>query len=130
MPPDRDRGDAARAMREHDIGFLVVTDDSDELVGVITDRDIVVRVVATDQPASTTVGDVMSHEPASLGADHSVDDATQQMALRTCRRLPVVDSDGRVVGVVTMDDVLLHAGDTLDEIARVVGVERRHRSFG
>lgn len=74
--------DAARVMREHDIGLLVVTDGSDELVGVITDRDIVVRVVATDQPASTTVGDV------------------------------------------------IHAGDTLDEIARVVGVERRHRSFG
>lgn len=71
----------------------------------------------------------MTHEPASLGMDHTVLDATHQMAQRTCRRLPAVDHDGRVVGVVTMDDVLLHAGDTLDEIARVVGVERRHRSL-
>jgi CBS domain-containing protein len=92
--------DAARAMREEDAGFLPVL-DGDRLVGVLTDRDIVVRVVAERaDPSEVSAGDVMSANVQTVAPDADLSDAAKLMSDGEVRRLPVVEG-GRLVGVLS-----------------------------
>lgn len=98
-------------------------------IGVVTDRDLALRAVAPGLAGSTPVRRVMSTEPVSVADDATVLDAAQQMAIRGCRRLPVVDrGSGRLVGIVTLDDVLVSAGDTLDQVIRLLNAERHEHA--
>jgi CBS domain-containing protein len=101
---------AARLMRDERVGALPVV-ESGRLVGILTDRDIVVRVVAGDvNPHLICVGEVASYAPVSLhGADH-LDHALHVMAKHHIRHLAVVDDDGRVVGSVTQAGIARRAG--------------------
>lgn len=121
---------AAKLMREHHVGFLVVvqpsiTGSGPEVIGVITDRDIVISTLALDvDPSSVTVGDVMTCKPAVALADDTVADAICQMRHRGVRRLPVVGEYGKLFGVVSLDDILqLQA----DEVAAAAGVIAKGR---
>ena len=97
--------EASRRMREFDVGSLVVVDDNGSVVGVVTDRDIVVRVLAEGRdPNTTTVRDISSQELATLSPDDSVDQAVQLMRDRAVRRLPVLEG-GRPVGIVSIGDL-------------------------
>lgn len=98
--------EAARMMALHEIGDVIVTDDEGAaMCGVVTDRDIVVRCVATDDdPKTTTLGSICSRDLVSLSPDDSVDDAVSVMRTRAIRRLPVVQ-DGKAVGVVSLGDL-------------------------
>ena len=100
-------GDAARVMRDEDIGSLPVTDQG-RLIGVITDRDIAVRVVAEGRADSATVADALSRNPVTVTPEHDLDDALKLMARHQVRRLPVVE-DERLVGIVAQADVALVA---------------------
>jgi CBS domain-containing protein len=103
--------DAARTMREGDFGSMPVVDDG-RLVGILTDRDIVVRGVAEGlDPSVARVGDVASRTPVAVAPDQDLDEAMELMAEHRVRRLPVVD-DGRLVGVVSQADVALEAKET------------------
>jgi CBS domain-containing protein len=98
--------EAARLMREEDIGSLPITDDVN-LVGMITDRDITTMVVAdAADPESTSVGDVSSRDPISVEPDKDLEEALQLMARHQVRRLPVVEN-GRLVGIVAQADIAL-----------------------
>jgi CBS domain-containing protein len=98
--------EAARLMREEDIGSLPITDDG-KLVGMITDRDIATMVVAeAADPETTSVGDVSSHDPVSVEPDKDIEEALQLMARHQVRRLPVVEN-GRLVGIVAQADIAL-----------------------
>jgi CBS domain-containing protein len=98
--------EAARLMREGDIGSLPITDD-EKLVGMITDRDITTRVVAeAADPKMTSVGDVHSRELISVEPDEELDEALRLMARHQVRRLPVVEN-GRLVGIVAQADIAL-----------------------
>ena len=108
-------------MGEHSIGALVVTDDDQHVVGMVTDRDIAIRGVGRDLAPDTPVGSVMTHEVASVGSDAEVADAARQMAVRGCRRLPVVDDDGRVVAVLSADDLYRVSSEIMGELDRVLG---------
>jgi CBS domain-containing protein len=100
--------DAARTMREGNFGSMPVVDDG-RLVGILTDRDIVVRGVAEGLDlTSARVGDVASRTPVAVAPDQDLDEAMELMAEHRVRRLPVVD-DGRLVGVVSQADVALEA---------------------
>lgn len=106
--------EAARLMREHHTGDLVVVDDPQgerTPAGILTDRDIIVEVLAADlDPAKTPVSQVMSSKLVIAGASEDVTDAIERMRLHGVRRMPVVDHDGSLLGIVTLDDVLtLHA---------------------
>lgn len=119
--------DAARMMAEADIGFLVVVDEADKPIGVVTDRDIVIRSVAQGHDGAAPVGDVMTRHPACVSDAGTVTDAARVMADRLCRRVPVVDAAGVIVGVLSLDDLLRVAGDELGEVARVVrGTRHSH----
>jgi CBS domain-containing protein len=98
--------EAARLMRDEDIGSLPVTEEG-RLVGMLTDRDIAVRVVAEGRsPNSTTVGEVLSPDPVAAGPDQDLDEALHLMAQHQVRRLPVVEDD-RLVGILAQADVAL-----------------------
>jgi CBS domain-containing protein len=97
--------DAAEIMRDADIGDVVVLEDQ-RLYGILTDRDIVVRVLAEgSDPASVRVGEVCSRELTTIPPTASVADAVRLIREKAIRRLPVVEEDGEVVGIVSMGDI-------------------------
>lgn len=102
--------EAARAMSSQDVGPIPVV-DGDRLVGLLTDRDIVVRVVAEGRdPQSTTVGEVASSDLATVSPDENLDRALQLLAERQVRRLPVVEGE-KLVGIVAQADIARHGDD-------------------
>lgn len=114
--------EAARTMADIDAGFLPVG-ENDRLVGIITDRDIAIRAVGTGRSADAKVRDVMSDEVKYCYADDEVDAVLENMGEQQIRRLPVVDRDKRLVGVVSISDLAANgetrqSGEALCEIAR------------
>jgi CBS domain-containing protein len=104
VPADATIVDAARLMRDRDIGPLIVV-DSDRVQGIVTDRDIVVRAVADGRdPSSVTIGEVCSEDVETISPDEPISDAVRRMEQRDVRRLPVVEG-GRPVGIVSMGDL-------------------------
>lgn len=112
VSPDTPVIEAAGLMRRHDIGVVPVVDD-ERIVGMLTDRDIVLQVVADGGDARTIpVRDVMSTGSISVGEEQDVDEAVGLMQKYQVRRLPVVDSAGKLVGIVSLGDIAVdvHAG--------------------
>ena len=104
--------DAARLMRQEDVGPVPVVENGDRLAGIVTDRDIVLRVVAEGgDPQSTTVGEIMSRDLVTVDPDQPLDEALRLMAKHQVRRLPVAEEDGRLVGIVAQADVATELGD-------------------
>ncbi|MFL5781382.1 MAG: CBS domain-containing protein [Thermoleophilaceae bacterium] len=98
--------DAAKKMRENDVGALLVVED-EELKGIVTDRDIVIKAVAEgDKPGKAKVEDVCTADTTSIEPDASVDDAIKKMREADVRRLPVVE-DGKPVGIVSLGDLAI-----------------------
>jgi CBS domain-containing protein len=91
-------------MRDRDIGDVLVTRDGDQLAGIVTDRDLVVRCLADGADADATIERACSNDLATVTPDSSVDDAIRLMRERSLRRIPVVDG-GRAVGIVTLGDL-------------------------
>jgi CBS domain-containing protein len=121
--------EAARMMREEHIGSLPITDD-DQLVGMITDRDITTRVVAeAADPKMTPISDVYSRDLISVAPDKDLEEALQLMARHQVRRLPVVEN-GRLVGIVAQADIALRetekkTGVLVEAISEPTDGERR-----
>lgn len=102
--------EAARRMRTGDVGDVLVCDDG-KLVGIVTDRDIAVRLVAEERDANTPVSEIVSQdEVVSVSGDTSLDQAVQVMRTKAIRRLPVVEKGGHPVGVVSLGDLALEKG--------------------
>src|SRR5690606_27443036 len=111
--------EAARAMEQNRIGAVFVQDGG-QLVGVVTDRDLAVRALGRAlDPEATMISDVMTPTPLTLSPTDSIDDAIQLMQDRNVRRIPLVDGK-RIVGVVTLDDLLLDEAAPLEELAAIV----------
>jgi len=98
--------EVAEIMKREDVGLVPVVDESSKLIGVLTDRDIVMNVVADGRdPRGTAVSEVMTTDPASCQEQDSVETVMQQMASHQVRRIPIVDSAGTIVGIVSQADV-------------------------
>lgn len=107
LPAETPLDEAARAMREADIGDVVVTQGS-TLYGMVTDRDIVVRAVAEcKDPASTTIGSVASREIVMIEQSSTMSEAARVMRERAVRRVLVCDSERQLVGIVSLGDLAL-----------------------
>jgi CBS domain-containing protein len=97
----------AQRMHSRKVGTLVVVNGNREPVGMITDRDLAIRVVAVGgDPPRTVVQEVMTRHPATVRLDASLTDALRVMRDGCCRRIPVVDSAGQLAGLLSLDDVL------------------------
>ena len=114
---------AARMMRDEDVGLAPIV-DGDKLVGTLTDRDIAIRVVAEGKdPETTRVRDVATTKVVGVAPDEDLEEALRLMAKNQVRRLPVVEEDGRLIGVVAQADVAREAsdektGEVVEEISR------------
>lgn len=104
--------DVARLMVEHDCGQIPVVDDDNRPVGVVTDRDITVRVVAAGKDtAGATAADAMSSPCKAVSSGTSLYDTTCLMEAEKVRRIPVTDADGRLAGIVSIADLALAGKD-------------------
>jgi CBS domain-containing protein len=124
ISPDDTLQEAARRMKQLDIGMLPVC-ESDHIVGTITDRDISVRGVAEGKdPKQAHVSDAMSQgEVLCCAADDDVKEVAKRMRDHQVRRIPVLDSSKRLIGIVSLGDVALHAdertaGDALEGVSQ------------
>jgi CBS domain-containing protein len=98
----------AGLMKQEDVGSVPVVEsaESRRLTGIITDRDIVVKVIAAGRPADTsTVREAMTPNPASCRETDDVDQAVKLMKERQVRRMPIVDAEGRLTGIIAQADV-------------------------
>jgi CBS domain-containing protein len=120
----------AEAMREHTVGCVVVTGEGDEPLGIVTDRDLAIRVVAHGLDPETTVASAVMSSPAiTAQATDPIEQVVATMRTRGVRRIPIL-SEGRVSGIVSFDDLLVAFGDELRRLGRAtvrdVRSERRH----
>jgi CBS domain-containing protein len=106
VSPEQSICDAAKMMAECDAGALPVG-EGDRLVGVVTDRDIAIRAVAEDKGPDTPVAEVMTRQVLYCFEDESVDHVAQNMGEQQVRRLPVLNRDKRLVGIVSLGDLSL-----------------------
>lgn len=123
---------AAKLMRDHHIGALVVIEGSAgarRSIGIVTDRDMVVEVVAADVDYRTlTVGDIMSERPATIKETSGLFEIIAQMRSDGVRRLVVVDAREHLLGIVAMDDLISVLAEELSALAQAIRMEQRREA--
>jgi CBS domain-containing protein len=98
---------AAQRMRERKVGTLIILNPANRPIGIVTDRDLVVRALAHGKdPRQTHVGEVMTRNPKTVSEATPIEQALALMRSGGCRRLPVTSSDGTLAGLVSLDDIL------------------------
>lgn len=124
--------EAAKLMRQHHVGDVIVVEERDGVtvpVGIVTDRDLVVEIMATElDPDVITVGDIMEQELVTVNESVGVFEAIQYMRSKTVRRLPVVDKDNALVGILTLDDLLELLSEELLAISKLVSYQRQRET--
>ena len=124
--------DAAQLMRKHHVGDLIVVEDKGgrkHPVGIVTDRDIVVEVVAAGvSPDALKVGDIMGPEVATVRESEGLFEALRYMRDKGVRRMPVVDASGGLIGILTLDDLLSLLAEEMMELAKLVSHERQREA--
>ena len=105
--PEHTAVEAAELMQREDVGLVpIVSADNSKLLGVLTDRDIVLKVIAAGRdPRGTAVSEVMTTDPIACLPQESVESVMELMATRQVRRIPIVDRDGAIVGIVSQADI-------------------------
>ena len=119
--PEETLRDAARAMADLDVGSLPVCDGR-RMIGMVTDRDITIRGVAEGKGPDAPVRDVMTDDVVWCTDTDSVDEVLQQMSDAQVRRIPVVDKDRQLVGIVALGDIALEEEDDVDETLRDISM--------
>ena len=123
VSPEASLLEAARLMRSHHVGSVIVVNE-DRPIGILTDRDIIIKAVAEEKdPKTLRVYEIMTHNPAMVNINYDPLDATQIMRDRGLRRLPVVDENSHLLGILTLDDVLGLLGKETENLAQAVQTE-------
>jgi CBS domain-containing protein len=124
--------EAAQLMRNHHVGDLMVVDERNgrkHPIGIVTDRDIVLEVVAPGvNPETLAVADIMGLELVAVRESEGVFEALRYMRDKGVRRMPVVDSAGGLVGIITLDDLLSLLAEEMTELAKLVSHERQREA--
>lgn len=119
--PDETVEAIARRMHERAVGCLLVLDDDRRPVGIVTDRDLVLRVLAAGRdPTTARVAEVMTRSPRTVSEETPIEQTLSLMRGFGIRRVPVVDRDGRLAGLVTLDDVLSLLAEELTTVGEVL----------
>lgn len=122
--PDESVATAADRMRQRTIGSLIVVDSAKRPVGIVTDRDLVIRALADARDAdSTPVSEVMTPDIVVATNDTSINSALRLMRDGPFRRLPIVNQEGLLIGLVTVDDILIRIGREFGEISSLIELE-------
>lgn len=121
--------EAAKLMRQHHVGCVIVVEDdahgSPTPVGVVTDRDLVIEIIAKEvDPETVTLGDIMSYELVTAHEDDRLWDTLQRMRVKGFRRIPVVDGHGVLKGILTSDDLLEVLAGEMSELSRIISREQ------
>jgi CBS domain-containing protein len=120
--------EAAHLMRQNHVGNLVVVDQrngSQVPVGIVTDRDITVSVVATKlDPSVFTVGDLMAQDLVVAREDQGIFETIRQMRTNGIRRMPVVGRDGKLIGIVSVDDLIQLLAEEMNELSKLINHEQ------
>ncbi len=115
--------DAAKFMTDMNVGSVIVMED-DSPSGLVTDRDIVAKVIAQGKdPNTVKISEIMVSPVVTISEDKDIVDVTQLMSTHGIRRLPVVDTSGKVVGVISLDDILVLLGKEMQNIASALKIE-------
>jgi CBS domain-containing protein len=129
--PDSTAREAATLMRDHDCGSIPVVEDLKvkRLVGTVTDRDLAIRGLAEGRGPETAVSELMTDDPVTCVPEDEVEDVRQVMVQALVRRVPVVDEDGVLVGIVAQADLAREEGAATDrEVGRIVEAISEPRS--
>jgi CBS domain-containing protein len=113
--------ETAATMRDEGVGSLVVVDEGD-VVGIVTDRDVALRMWEADDPAAATTADLMTEDPVTVGIHSGVYDALQTAREANVRRLPVVEN-GTLAGIVTLDDIIVLLAGEFAAVSEIVQAE-------
>lgn len=118
---DESARQAAQRMHQRAVGSLVIVSSDNQPVGILTDRDLVERVLAQGKdPNATRVGQVMTADPKTVSEDASIESALSLMRGGRFRRVPVVDGDGKLVGLLSLDDVLILLAEEFTQIGQLL----------
>ncbi|MEJ7553358.1 MAG: CBS domain-containing protein [Aquificaceae bacterium] len=124
LKPDNTVYDAVRLMKEKNVGSVVIVDDENKPIGIITDRDVVVRVVYNELDVKNTLLEkVMTRGLSVLDENMGLFEALRFMKDEGVRRYPVVDSEGKLTGFFSLDDVLFLLGKELAAVADIIAKE-------
>jgi signal-transduction protein with cAMP-binding, CBS, and nucleotidyltransferase domain len=124
LPSKATCAEAARRMKRQNIGSIVVEEDGMP-IGILTDRDLAMRIVAEElDAASVTVNRVMSALPAFLTVQRDLRDALDVMVQMGVRRLPAVNAKGRVIGIISLDDILVELARELGQVQKLLLAEQ------
>ncbi len=123
ISPEATLQEAAARMRDADCGMLPVG-ENDRMIGAVTDRDIIVRAVAEGKGGDTLVREVMSEDVIWCYEDDTVEKGAEMMSRCQVRRLPVVNSDKRLVGIVSLGDFAVAADDIQPSAEALVGISQ------
>jgi CBS domain-containing protein len=111
---------AVERMQAHEVGTLLILNELRQPIGILSDRDLAIRVLgAALDPRTTTVAGVMTAWPATIQQDAPIDVAVAEMKARGCRRLPVVTDEDKLVGILSLDDIIANVADELGQIRQV-----------
>ncbi len=126
--PDESIVGVARTMEQSNVGSVVVVEDG-EPVGIVTDRDLAMRVIAKERDAEAPVSEMMSKNLVTVDADDEITDVIQNLGEGGVRRIPIVD-DGKIAGIITLDDIVVllsvEFGSIAEELGSVSEVIRSH----
>lgn len=129
VEPESSIREAARLMREHHVGDLIVARGKSGKcvpVGIVTDRDLVIEVIAKDVGMDDiSVGDIMSNQLVTAREGDDLLDTIKIMRARGIRRLPVIDDDGALAGILTVDDLIELFAEQLGDLSRLIARERK-----
>lgn len=125
--------EAARLMRQHHVGDVVVVEERGDAripVGIVTDRDLVVEIMATGlDPMAITVGDFMVPELVTVKENTGLFEAIEYMRTKGVRRLPVVNNNGWLVGILTLDDLLELLAEEMQSVSKLVRNEHKREAI-
>ena len=128
VSPETNITEACRLMEQHNVGCVVV-ENSGKLCGILTDRDIALRVAgAGKDPHKTTVREIMTPDPIRICADRDIHHLTSLMRTYHVRRVPIVEGFDTTVGIVTLDDLMAQIGSEMSEISRAIAEELLQQS--
>ena len=120
VTPDQTVVDVARLMASTHVGCVVVIDAGGRPVGILTDRDLVLRFLTEQAPPSRSAGDLMTADLVVAHVEDAIDYALFTMRQRGVRRLPIVGHDGTLVGLVALDDLLVLLGGEVSSLVDTV----------